>query len=294
MSTPARTAKPRWRFGDLSQPVGGFVFDIDGTLALLDKKTNVFMPFDGALAMVARLNRLGVPVATFTNGTFQTPEEYHSMLAAAGFALRPDCVFTPSVVAAEHFVKRGIGRVLVLGGESVSKPLSDKGIAIVRPGEEGEKEVNAVLLGWFPEFRLADLQSACEAVWAGAEIFTVSDAPFFAGSEGRILGVSAALAAMIKAITGKRAVVLGKPAPLGLGMACRALGIRPAEAVVVGDDPELEVAMARRSGAIGIGVLTGIGDAAAFAGLPAKRSAHLVLPSIAALLDIGLAPAVAA
>jgi NagD protein len=265
----------------------GFIFDIDGTLALLDKKRNVFTPFDGAVELLRRLDRMEIPSVAFTNGTFQTPESYRQILNAAGFDFPEGRVMTPSSVAADFFVRQSIRKVMVLGGRSVFEPLERAGICVVAP-QSGEKDVDAVLIGWFPEFTFADMQAACDAVWQGAPLYSVSNAPFFAGDKGRILGVSGAIGAMIAQATGKRPVVLGKPAVHGLKIACARMGIAPEKAIVVGDDPNLEILMARKGGALGIGVLTGIAGRDAYSALPESKAAHLVVGSVADLGRNGL------
>jgi len=267
--------------------VRGFIFDIDGTLALMDKKEHRLDPFDGAIAVVEHLNRLNIPVIPFTNGTFQTPREYSDLLFNAGFRFVGSDVLTPSVVAAEYFVKHKIGKVLVLGGPSVSHSLTELGIEVVRTGGDA-KGIQAVLVGWFPEFTMPDMQAACDAVWGGAQLFTVSNAPFFAGANGRILGVSGAISAMITSTTKARVTVLGKPSLHGLRLACHRMGINPCEVAVVGDDPSLEIAMARKAGAVGIGVMTGIAKRPAFDALPQDHAAHIVLDSVGDLLRTGL------
>jgi len=59
---------------------------------------------------------------------------------------------------------------------------------------------------------------------------------------------------------------------------------------VVGDDPELEVPMARQGGALAIAVGTGIGTAGAFARLPGARRPDLFLPGVSELLDLCAGP----
>jgi 4-nitrophenyl phosphatase len=106
-----------------------------------------------------------------------------------------------------------------------------------------------------------------------------------------MLGISGAIAAMVTSVTGRRATVLGKPSVEGVKMACARMGLRASEIAVVGDDPQLEIAMARRAGAMAIGVLTGVASREAFLALPKTRSAHLILDSIADLPATNLLPA---
>jgi 4-nitrophenyl phosphatase len=282
MATRSKSTRPRVR---------GVVFDIDGTLALTGPDA-VYTPLPGARQVVAQLRAQGVPMVAYTNGTLHTPLEYHENLAGIGMPFEPGRVITPAVVAADYFLKKRIRRVLVLGIEGATRPLAEAGIEVVAPGDRLDG-VQAVLIGWFPGFVLADLDAACRAVWNGAALFSVSNAPFFASRGGRMLGVSGAIAAMITSVTGRRATLLGKPAAFGLRMACARMGLRPSEVVVVGDDPTLEVGMARRGGAHAVGVLTGIGNRAAFGALPHNRAAHLVIDSIAEFLDSALVPVAA-
>ena len=65
--------------------------------------------------------------------------------------------------------------------------------------------------------------------------------------------------------------------------ACRALGVKPARSLVVGDDLELEIAMARRAGARSALVLTGVGTQAAAAARPPARRPDAVLADVTAL-----------
>lgn len=269
-------------------PAGGFIFDIDGTLALADGHEGL-VALPGAHALVNRLNTQGTPIVAYTNGTFRTPAEYQQTLRSAGLEFLPDRVLTPASVAAAYFLKRDIRRVLVLGVEGVFKPLQEAGIETVRP-DDNLDSVQAVLIGWHPDFILRDLDAACRAVWTGAALFTVSNAPFFASRGGRMLGISGAIAAMITSVTGRRAIVLGKPSEHGLRIACARMGLRPSQVAVIGDDPMLEVNMARRGGARAVGVLTGIGDREAFLRLPENRRAHLVVDSLAELMHSGLMP----
>jgi ribonucleotide monophosphatase NagD (HAD superfamily) len=130
------------------------------------------------------------------------------------------------------------------------------------------------------------LEAACHAVWAGAALFSASQTPFFAAANGRALGTSRAITAMIRSLTGCRLTVTGKPSLDALRAAATRLGVRPADIAVVGDDPLLEVPMAHRGHALAIAVDTGLGDAAAYDHLPAGRRPHLRLRGVDELLEI--------
>jgi HAD superfamily hydrolase (TIGR01450 family) len=263
--------------------VRGFVFDLDGTLVLGDRRNHGLKPLPGALAITRWLGERGVPIALLTNGTTRTPAHYARMLREIGFAAADDAVVTPASSAAAVFARRGYRRVMALGNEGLACPLRDVGIEVVPPGGG---EADAVLVGWYPEFTMKALESACQAVWRGAALYSASQSPFFATEDGRALGTSRAISAMIKSLTGCRIQVVGKPSLHALRRARSVLGVPLKDVAVVGDDPDLEVPMALRGGSLAIAVHTGIGGAGSFSGLPAGRAPHLAVHGVGELLSI--------
>ena len=262
----------------------GFVFDLDGTLVLTDPANSSYAPLPGALPLTRWLTSRGVPFVLLTNGTAKTPQAYRRALADAGFGVAEGSVLTPAISAAELFARRGYRRVMVLGTEGVAAPLRSAGLEVVPPVRG--RAADAVLAGWYREFSMDALEAACDAVWQGARLYSCSQSVFFATVDGRALGTSRAITAMIRSITGCRVEIAGKPSQHALGTAARRLSLRRRDLAVVGDDPELEVPMARRGGALAIAVGTGIGTAGAYAALPVARRPHLFVPGVTDLLDL--------
>jgi ribonucleotide monophosphatase NagD (HAD superfamily) len=91
---------------------------------------------------------------------------------------------------------------------------------------------------------------------------------------------------MVHSMTGCRVEVVGKPSLHALRSAARRLGVRLPDLAVAGDDPELEVPMARRGRSLAVAVATGIGPADAFARLPAARRPHLSVAGVDDLLAL--------
>lgn len=263
----------------------GFVFDMDGTLVLGDSRNQGLRPLPGAAAFLELLERRGVPFVVMTNGTVRAPGDYAKALRAAGLPLTEQRMMTPSSVAADYFKRRGYRRIMVLGCPGVWKPLEAVGLEVAlsnardRPGP-----VDAVYIGWYREFGFTDLEAAWRAVKGGAELYTASDAPFFATSQGPSIGTSCAIAAALKPLTGKQAIVLGKPSAEAVKAAVRRMGLETADIVVVGDDPDLEVPMALAAGAMAIYVHSGTGGAAAFRGRDVQTRPDLSLPGLDVLV----------
>lgn len=270
------------------QRARGFVFDMDGTLVLGDKHNHGHNPLPGALEITDWLTERGIPFVMFTNGSSRTPQHYAETLRKVGFKLADQMMMTPASSAVDVFVRRGYRRVLVLGGDGLADPLRDAGIEVVPP--TGKPQADAVLVGWYPEFTMAALESACYAVWSGAQVFSASQVLFFATAEGKTLGTSRAISAMIRDLTGCRVQIVGKPSLSALGSAGRRLGVQLKDLAVVGDDPELEVPMAHRGRSLAIAVNTGLGGADAFAHLPEARWPHLTVHGVDELLRLLRSP----
>jgi NagD protein len=91
---------------------------------------------------------------------------------------------------------------------------------------------------------------------------------------------------MIRDLTGCRINIVGKPSQEALRCAARRLRVPPRELVVVGDDPSLEMPMARRAGALAVAVRSGLGDDEAYAQLPEAQRPHVVLDGLDDLLGL--------
>jgi 4-nitrophenyl phosphatase len=262
----------------------GFVFDLDGTLVLGDRRNHGLRPLPGAVEIISWVAASGRPFVVFTNGTTRTPAHLARAMREIGFGLPDEAMMTPASSAVRALARRGHRRVMVLGGAGLTEPLRDAGFEVVPP--MAGAAADAVLAGWFPEFTMPALEAACHAVWGGAELYSCSQTPFFAVDGGRALGTSRAISAMIRSLTGCGLQVVGKPSLDALRSAADRLGTSPARLAVIGDDPQLEVPMAHRGRALAIAVDTGLGGPGAYDGLPASRHPHLRMRGVDELLAI--------
>ena len=262
----------------------GFIFDMDGTLALGDRVNHGLTPLPGAAGMLRWARERGLPYLVFTNGTNRSPAHFAQVLRGSGLDVPDDQMMTPASSAVVMFTRRGYKRVMVLGGDGLAGPLREAGIEVVPPVEAAG--VDAVLVGWFREFTMAHLEAACEAVWSGAALCSASETPFFAAAGGRALGTSRAISAMIRSITGCRLTVTGKPSLDALRAAAARLGVPARDLVVVGDDPLLEVPMAHRGHALAVAVQTGLAGPDAYDQLPPAKRPHLHLRGVSELLAL--------
>jgi 4-nitrophenyl phosphatase len=263
----------------------GLVFDLDGTLLLSDRSLGNYEILPGAAELLTELARRTFPFVVLTNGSAYPPAEHAATLRKLGLPVRDECMLTPSSVAADLMVGAGVRRVLVLGGFGVGQALRDAHIETVQVGGRGERDVQAVYVGWYPECTMKAIEAACEAIWAGALLYVASDVPFFATKQGRTMGYSYAIVGAIRRVTRAPMILTGKPSLHALRFVARRLGLRRCDVGIVGDDPSVEIIMARRGGAKGFAVTTGVTAVEEWARQTGLRRPEQVLQRLGDLLD---------
>lgn len=274
---------------DTVSPIKGFMFDLDGTLLLSDRSLGGYEVLPGAVEVLTGLQERGVPFVVLTNGSAYPPAEQAAKLRKHGLPVADDRMFTPSSVTAELMTRNGVKRALVLGNRGVGHALAEAGIQTVFTGESRASEVDAVYVGWHPECGMKDIEAACQGIWAGAKMYVASDVPFFATRQGRAMGYSYAIVGAIRRMTKAPSILTGKPSLHALRFVAKKLGVPVRNVGVVGDDPAVEIIMARRGGATAFGVTTGVMKQADWDRETGKRRPHRVLGEIREVLTHPLA-----
>lgn len=264
--------------------IKGYMFDLDGTLLLSDHTLGGYEVLPGAIEVLSDLAARSIPFLVLTNGSAYPPPEQAARLRSLGLPVADDRMFTPSSVAADVMSRRGIRRVLVLGSRGVGFALNGAGIQTVFTGEPGASEVDAVYVGWHPECHMRDIEAACQAIWAGARLYVASDVPFFATRHGRAMGYSHAIVGAIRRMTKAPMILVGKPSLYAMRFVARKLGVPVRNVAVVGDDPAVEIIMARRGGATAFAVTTGVMKREDWNRQTGRRQPHQVLDDLRELL----------
>ena len=265
-------------------PIKGFMFDLDGTLLLSDRSLGGYELLPGAAEVLLTLKQRAIPFVVLTNGSAYPTAEQAAKLRKLGLPVEDVQMLTPSSVAADLMSRRGVKRALVLGTRGVGHALAESGIDIVFTGEPRASEVDAVYVGWHPDCGMKDIEAACQAIWGGAKLYVASDVPFFATKQGRTMGYSYAIVGAIRRVTQAPMILTGKPSQHALRFVAKKLGVASREVGVIGDDPGVEVIMARRGGAAAFGVTTGVTSLEGWKRESGKRRPHRVLAQIRDLL----------
>ncbi len=227
--------------------VRGFLFDMDGVLYRGRR------PLSGARAILAALERAGVPYALVTNNSTRTPRQYVRHLASMGMRVAERRIVTSSSVAASYLRRRlpPGARVGVVGEAGLVRAVQRAGFVASwdRPA--------AVVVGQDRRVTHRKLSAATAALVGGALFVATNPDPLVPTERGVVPGAGALVAALAYAV-GRRPVVLGKPKPALLREAMARTGTGPHETVMVGDQVITDVAAGRAAGTFTVHVQSGV------------------------------------
>jgi len=221
----------------------GVCLDLDGVLYV----EGVVIP--GAVDAVARLAASGIPFRYLTNTTSRSRASLAARLAGLGFPVREDAIFSAPAAAAAMLRSAGVRRLSAL--------VAPDPLAEFSEFEIGDGAPEAVVVGdladaWTP----AILNRAMNQVLAGARLIALCKSRNWRRASGLVMDAGPYVAALEFA-TGAVAEVAGKPSPRFFQAALESMRVPAGEAVMVGDDPESDIAAAQSVGMRGALVLSG-------------------------------------
>jgi HAD superfamily hydrolase (TIGR01458 family) len=221
----------------------GILLDIDGVLYVGDE------PIEGAHEALSELRRMSGGVRLVTNTTSRPRRAVLEHLLELGFEVTLEEVLTPAAMAVRHCNERKYRSVAVLVADGLREDL-----APLEHAGQGQP-VDAVILGDLGEgFTAAVLNETFRLLMDGARLVALQHNRYWRRSDGLALDVGA-YAAALEYASGRKAVVVGKPAKAFFKAALADIGIK--RAVMIGDDLEADVGGAMSSGLPGVLVRTG-------------------------------------
>jgi NagD protein len=229
----------------------GYVFDCDGTVYLGDT------PLPGAVETIAEVRARGARTLFLTNNPTRLQSDYADRLTAMGMPTSAaDVVSSIDALVAYLERARPRPRLLVIGEELLEDVLREAGFDVVGTAPD------VVVVSFDRTFDYAKLKRAFDAVNHGARIVATNPDRYCPSPDGGLPDCAAMLAA-VEACTGARAeAIVGKPSTHMATVVSERLGVRPGDAVLVGDRLETDMLMARELGMDFALVLTGATAAA--------------------------------
>jgi 5'-nucleotidase len=261
--------------------VGGFVFDIDGTLVHRAGPEVHVAP--GAGEVLERIRASGRPFVLFTNGSHMPPAAFARELREAGLQVEDDQVLTP-LDSVQTYLERWQGAtVLPFLTEPARAYLEATGVRLVDGADPAR--VDAVFVAHPDDVDFDWLERAARAVIAGARLLTGSYVAAYAGANGPILSRGAMITAAIAKASSARPTVVGKPSRAAIREIRKRLGVPTEEVAVIGDDLPLDIALGHLGGSQTILVRSGISGTIDLSRVPERRRPHAAIDSVAELLD---------
>lgn len=252
---------------DLSEAlagVRGLVLDADGVIVFKHE----LLP--GAQDALARLATRRIPFRIVTN--FSSAHRDTLSARFADGAVPGDRFITAASAAATYTATHHPrGRLFVISAPDARREFAGQTLVSAEEADSAAPGgLAAVVIGdGGDDLSYRNLDVAFRAIRRGAEFVAMHRNPWWLTPRGETLDAGAFVAGL-EAATGRTAVVCGKPSPVvfeqalaGLAADLGAGGIAAGDVAMVGDDPEADIAGARRVGMRGILVLTGKVDEAA-------------------------------
>ncbi len=206
--------------------------DIDGVLMLGD------LPIPGGTATVNKLMQLGITVSYVSNTTTKPRRKIQEELLKLGFHLEQEDIVCPAIIARERILQMKRASVVLFVNDEVREDFEGLRITDQRAG--------AVILGDYGnKFTPEVLDEIFRLTFSGSELIALQKNRFSRDAEGLKLDLGPYVAA-IEYATGKKAEIVGKPSPGFFRGLLTHYGIRPDQALMVGDDIESDILGAQR------------------------------------------------
>ncbi|MDI6870863.1 MAG: HAD-IIA family hydrolase [Bacillota bacterium] len=230
--------------------IRGVIFDLDGTIY----RGEALLP--GAREALTALRLAGIRRVFLSNKPLERPSAYAAKLTRLGIPTTEAEVINSSRVLAAY-LRRAMpaARLLVVGEPPLKEELAEAGLVIV----EDSPAVDCVVLAFDRTFDYRKLNLAFQAAKFHGARLVATNADRSCPVDGGEIPDAAGMIAAVEATTGRKVeLVAGKPSPLVVEAALDRLGVRPEEALMVGDRLETDIAMGRAAGLKTALVLSGV------------------------------------
>ena len=224
----------------------GFISDMDGVLY---HGNNLL---DGVLEFVNWLMENEKEFIFLTNSSERTPQELHRKLKRMGLDVPVKHFYTSALATAEFLSNQKPGcSAYVIGEAGLLNALYDEGI------DMNDVNPEYVIVGDTRTYNFEKIEKAIALVNKGAKLIGTN--PDITGpTEHGIMPAVGALIAPIEIATGKKAYFVGKPNPLMVRHANKALSCHTAETVFIGDRMDTDVISGLESMIDTVLVLSGV------------------------------------
>lgn len=242
-------------------------------------------PLPGVQDLVDYLDESGRRWLCVTNNASQTSQQFSAKLAAMGVRVAPERILGSAEATASWLAEQvrhhgwPNGSVIVMGMEGLRSALVANGFTITHDPFAATYAVAGANFA----LTYTDLADATLAIRNGARFIGTNPDLTFPSERGLIPGAGSMLA-LLEAASSVKPTVVGKPFAPMFELAFALLGVTPAEAIMVGDRYDTDIAGALDLGMYTVGVTTGVTTRADYAA--EAHPPHWVLDGLPELLAL--------
>ncbi|MFW9799444.1 MAG: HAD-IIA family hydrolase [Candidatus Thorarchaeota archaeon] len=221
-----------------------WLFDVDNTLVKDIEHPEVF---SDAMNLWNHLESSGRTNAILTNVGRLSSRQIHEVLSRVGFGVALDRTFSAGAAAAAYVFNRSPGaRCFVMSEGGATEDFIARGLNVTN-----NPPVEYVAVAADRGFTFQELNFATKMVRDGARLICISGSLEYGGEylgmEDVFIG-ERSIAAAIEHATGVEAVLVGKPMPEIFVETTEVLGFKVDDAVMVGDNPDSDIAGGNAAG----------------------------------------------
>ena len=248
-----------------------YLMDMDGVLVHEDDM------IPGADRFIARLQETGHPFLLLTNNSIYTPRDLAARLNRIGLAVEPEWIWTSALATAKFLAdQRPHGSAFAIGEAGLTTALHEVGYTLTNV------DPDYVVLGETRTYSFETIARAIQLIEAGARFIATNPDPTGPSPTGP-LPATGSVAALISTATGVAPYFVGKPNPLMMRSALRAIDAHSESTLMIGDRMDTDIVAGLEAGLETVLVLTGISNRES-AGRFSYVPTHIV-GSVADLID---------
>ena len=258
-----------------------FLFDMDGTLYLGDEV------YDGAVALMEDLPRLGKKYIYLTNNSSRAGTDYIGRLRRLGFPCEAENVFTSGMATGLFLNQRHPGASIYLAGTRVFyRELVSYGIRLVNDelGHTEAEDADVVVQGFDTELVYEKLDRAVHFLRRGSVFIAANPDWVCPMPRGEVLPDCGSICALLTASSGVRPEFIGKPNRNMIDVISEMTGIPNEKICAVGDRLYTDIAVAQNAGSVSVLVLSG--ETSPEMAAAAERQPDYTLPSVKELHEL--------
>lgn len=250
------------------------LLDLDGTVYHEEHA------LPGAVDLIRRLRGHRRMYACLTNST-SSPQRISARLKRMGVEIDPAHIYTAAAATADYVLERFAGlappAIFNLSTEGIEEMLDGKVRWVHGENERCDAVICGVPLNLYgtPERQ----RTAMLLLRSGAALVAICADRIYPSPRGLEFGVGA-MAAMLSYAANVAPIYCGKPEKLFFHELCRRMKVEPSRCVLIGDNPESDIAGAKAVGMKTILTLTGITTRHDAERLPPERHPDAVISDL--------------